>query len=1236
MKRACFSFFVALPLLAGVPSNTVTLRWSGGAEAGHPVTIARPFAKGEIRDFAKPLLNGVEPSYWQNDQVRRWRDGVSTCTITSVNHVDPLQVTCPNHGFRSGDWVTLSTQHYKGRYKIVYWTRDKFLVPGIEGIPASRNFLPSREAWDNWIGGLTATPNATDDPGGNRTAEKIAEQDRSGYHNLTVIASQLNRFQSGRTYTFSVYLKAAERNHAGVYYYNETDGLKIVFVNLSTCAVTRNDFGPENASSTPAGNGWCRVAVTITAKTGQTDLGPMLSPDGGTAEYTGTSGYGVYGAWGQLEEGTLTDYEPEPAPETGTATGPGPGSLKWAVISFITGLPTESGDITVTFANSPTRTSDANYTSPTKQQILDFHGGNWNAAIRYEQSGTTTRTVDARTMIQAGHYRLRLDGPAVWEVIAEDRSSAQTYDFGITCSGTGCSGDYSGASWSDDSSSKAVHPYFILRMYRGWPGVQVRYIHEQINSADMRDQRFTITLLTGSGLSATQWSGTYTIYARQRVTWPVDSSQGSWTGDYTGYWDGSRPVPHTMDHNPNYLRYTRQVPFYDTRAVVNDATVSQDWSDWMASSRVPGTGSGMASKDWGAAGYRPDIGLLPRWSAEYLIRPSDNKLAEVATGTSLLMGHAPVHWREFNASYPNFLDLDGDGTSQNDASAPTTTGRMVSIYARPTMTWFNGTDFGGCEFKTAAEGCYYNSHPLTKGQPSLSASHGWRSYQVPLSHAPETGYVAYLLSGDYFLEEELQFRANFAVFGANTERVWAGYKRHDSTAWMGAHLSTRSTAWGLRELLFGYEISPDGSPEKEYLYSLLNSNLQIIEGVLKIANGDFWNPTVGGTPTNPCPNFNVANYTPSTYTPYCHGAAGVAGGFGNGSLLGIPMLHPTGGGGENGRYCWSTETDLNVGYACDSTFSMWYLYQVLGMADQLLGIPAIAERVARWPIGLVLHPDANPYWVTSYSIPVADGNGMLSTFARMRASMNDFFKTRSSFNDSYVHAQDGIPWNCQSYAGDFRSALSFFVAYNPMGMRGTAAWEAWKQIYFVSPNIERMAWDRNVPGASVCSANSKNIPDYSYPNEGISPAFDPVKNVKVTPGDTFVILEYTKPREDEACTVNGVSDGVTNSRSVRFVLTGLTPLSSGTATITCASDPYGDTTATWTTSAVLDGTAQYRWKLQGRSRIWHGASPENLDSVTPFEDCSYGCTAAVPRGLRYMRVEREGGLLGPVRPVAVR
>jgi hypothetical protein len=992
----------AFPASGGPPSNTLTLRSTGAAENNHPVSFGRTFAKGEIRGYAMPLVNGVAPAYWQNDNVQRHRDGRSSCVITSITNTTPPRVTCPNHGFLSGEYVTISgTNGYNGRHKITYWTRDKFF----------------------------------------------------------------------------------------------------------------------------------------------------------------------------LSEATANGAE-----SSGVATGPGGGSLRHATISFLVDLPASPEILTISFVSSPSRTSDPNYASPSAADLLNFNNGNWGAAQEWSQTNVTTRTINARTMIADGKYRLWLNGPAVWQVVVEDESEAASADFSILCV-SNCSDTYSTAAWQD-SSGRANHPWFILTFWRNWPGVQIAYGADHNATSDPRDQRWTLTLKSGADLSTTKYTNTHTFYFRTRWIWPnahIVNPLG---------WDGTAPVRHNLNHNAAYLRYSKAIPFYDNLDV--SGNIATDYANWTGSDKTLGTGNGLMLKSMADSGGRPDLGLIPRWYAVWLLAGGDYRYDEIAFGQADLSGHIPTHLRETStvSNYAKYLDLDGSGASSNDSTSPSSYNRPVSLDARPGF-------YTAEPFRTDAQDY------LTPASPCCSWSHGWG---VNTAHYPAQTYIVWALTGDYYYLREQQFHGAYMAgthwWPLNPNDSW--WTRHGSSAIAAFGHEVRGHAWSIREVAAAAMASPPGSAEFDYFYSKLVNTLSKMEGFFAIKNGQFWRPTTGGTKSNPCPNYAPqSTYSPDNFSPYCWAYNG---GVNTASIV--------------DQYWASTLCDdWTIGAGVSSCTSPWmvaYNHLVFNWISDWHPMQALKSRLAQWSVGIVKHPEFNPYMCCSYRAPkiVSSTGGYPTSFGQWKAMFVSSYQNKSDWNG------DGLSSTGHAYPHIFRSALSHNVgqAYGPA--RGWEAWDWWKS---------------NTQYWSESAARLAAEPVFAY-----SAPYDPVQNVRVISGDTFAIIEYTKPRAEEACTVNGVSDGVTSSRVVRFVLSGLAPQTSGDALIECPSDPFGAARAWWNTTEAASGSGWYRWKALGVTRLRYGDSPGQMNTVTEFADCSAGCQIAMPRGLRYVRVERPGGAAGPVTPVAVR
>jgi len=189
----------------------------------------------------------------------------------------------------------------------------------------------SNAAW--YKTGGTISADAILAPDGTLTADKFIESNttdvHSIYNNQTIVPAGI--------YTVSFYLKAGERNFAGVRTSTDTDNTRYSAIfNLSTgvaTGATNTTGSPTNTgySITPVGNGWYRCSVTSSHSNGGIIYSTAFIADAetpttwqyGLSNYAGngTSGIHVWGA--QLERSNKEG----PYTRTVDATSPVPTSL---------------------------------------------------------------------------------------------------------------------------------------------------------------------------------------------------------------------------------------------------------------------------------------------------------------------------------------------------------------------------------------------------------------------------------------------------------------------------------------------------------------------------------------------------------------------------------------------------------------------------------------------------------------------------------------------------------------------------------------------------------------------------------------------------------------------------------------------------------------------------------------------------------------------------------------------
>jgi hypothetical protein len=185
----------------------------------------------------------------------------------------------------------------------------------------SENLFLYSEQYDqsSWINQNSfETINAITSPDGLITAEKlIGNNGQTGRQSIYQTVSVI----SGTTYTFSVFLKQAERRYATIWFDNVsiTEGAYYgsnAYIDLQTGTIAN---GSTQTKIVAYPNGWYRCYVTATPSfTGSLNLNTSIGTSNNAADGAGTIAYqytgdgvsGFYISKGQFERGTLTDYTP--------------------------------------------------------------------------------------------------------------------------------------------------------------------------------------------------------------------------------------------------------------------------------------------------------------------------------------------------------------------------------------------------------------------------------------------------------------------------------------------------------------------------------------------------------------------------------------------------------------------------------------------------------------------------------------------------------------------------------------------------------------------------------------------------------------------------------------------------------------------------------------------------------------------------------------------------------------
>ncbi|HNQ92240.1 MAG TPA: hypothetical protein PKI93_04840 [Alphaproteobacteria bacterium] len=171
------------------------------------------------------------------------------------------------------------------------------------------NLLAYSEQFDNasWVkSNSTIVANATTAPDGTMTADKLVENTNNSTHYMWIAPTMT----SGVAYTFSVFLKKAERDIAIID--SDTDGTPgWVYVDLSNGTFGAQSGTLLSKSIIAVGSDWYKVSISYTAD--RVAMQPCVFLANNIPSYSyigdGTSGIYVWGA--QLEQGAFpTSYIP--------------------------------------------------------------------------------------------------------------------------------------------------------------------------------------------------------------------------------------------------------------------------------------------------------------------------------------------------------------------------------------------------------------------------------------------------------------------------------------------------------------------------------------------------------------------------------------------------------------------------------------------------------------------------------------------------------------------------------------------------------------------------------------------------------------------------------------------------------------------------------------------------------------------------------------------------------------
>ncbi len=668
------------------------------------------------------------------------------------------------------------------------------------------------------------------------------------------------------------------------------------------------------------------------------------------------------------------------------------GSVEYAVVAvMIPSLPA-GGSVTLTFQNQ----TAGNNTPLTQAQMLSIAYMFSAQMILAPTAGGSAQSVDARTMLTGGNYKLWTSGPVAQTVMLADDSPARKYDIGF--------GD-------------GFHPFRPRYYATFWPATKqvfVRFVGENGNTTELEDLAYSLTL---TGANAKLYSNANLAH------WAMSS----WT---KSFWLGGTPSPQVnIDNNLAYLELTRFVPNYDPSVTVTQAAIAYDYAGYYTNVAHDIGEAGGWQTAMGTTGAREDIGPEPTWDAVWLYT-GDWRMRQLSLTQADLAAAWPANLREGDPS-KRLNRADPVPTSGQTGSGY---GLPVSITDRKTL----GASAGG-----EADLLYYagsQGAPVSDQLNVVGSINFGQPWEFDASHEPSPFFVPYILTGDPFYLLELE---NWAAYDA-TENVGqattSNAGRGPTGDEGGADDQLRGDGWTIRSRAEAAFAAPDGDPEKTYLTILTQEDIARWEGSLGVTD-----PVLSGSA-----EYIWAQQTgdPETSTQYGPTSPPPPASLGE---WGADVYDTAGVGSYVGAGVWTDATISGV----TPPWMQWYTQYAIGRAAEL-GFAAgpLALQSGRFLTGMI-NNSGYPELIAAYVLPVGAGTTFLSTWPAIVGEMSAGYLTSTDPN-AYPTTSGQAPLpvffkgmiSSQGYAAYASAALATLV---DEAAPGAAQAETWMQANVYQP-----------------------------------------------------------------------------------------------------------------------------------------------------------------------------------------
>lgn len=317
-----------------------------------------------------------------------------------------------------------------------------------------------------------------------------------------------------------------------------------------------------------------------------------------------------------------------------------------------------------------------------------------------------------------------------------------------------------------------AHPHltarFAIRSYTGLNKARVDVTLENNWAYEPSPQDFTY--------DAQVLVGGQTVYAKPAL---AHYHHARWRKIF---WWGTAPLTNIQLNTP-YLIASKAVPNYDQSFNIAASALDNIRTKYVGAVTEP-MAAGLAVPYMPQTGGRADLGILPAWEAIYLLS-MDKSARDASLGTADLAGSWSIHYRDKNTDRPLSVKDYPYASSEPRANAVNPATQKSELIPLPAST----------------------------GNPNTADS----------AHEPGFAYLPYLVTGDYYYLEELQFWTMY-----NMIQFGPGYRLFEQGVYQDDQV--RGQAWDLRTLGEAAYITPDNDILKSPLQGFLNYNLDWYNG----------------------------------------------------------------------------------------------------------------------------------------------------------------------------------------------------------------------------------------------------------------------------------------------------------------------------------------------------------------------------------------------------------------------